>query len=314
MKAVVVNEFGDRHQLRAAELPDPAAGPGQVRIAVHAAGVNPVDTGNRQDGSWAGLSAPCVLGYDVAGVIDQVGPGTTDLSCGDRVMAMTRFRDGAGGYAELAVVDAEQVARLHAGTSFIDAAATPLAAGTALTILGRLRLEPQQRILVLGASGGVGMFLLQLAAANGLEAIAVGRRAMHAQMRTLGATTCIDYTVENVARRATELAGGTVDAIADLVGGRMLAETLEALRRGGQIATIATPNLDLGPVLDNNLTLHGVLVDNDGARTRRLADLLGDDSLRAVVSHVLPLSAAARAHEILEGGHAGGKVVLQVRD
>jgi NADPH2:quinone reductase len=314
MKAVVVNEFGDRHQLRIAELPDPAVGPGQVRIAVHAAGVNPVDIGNRQDGSWAGLCAPCVLGYDVAGVIDQVGPGTTDLSRGDRVMAMTRFRDGAGGYAELAVVDAEQVARLHAGTSFIDAAATPLAAGTALAMLGRLCLEPRQRILVLGASGGVGMFLLQLAAVSGLEAIAVGRRAMHARMRTLGATACIDYTVEDVTRRATELAGGPVDAIADLVGGTMLAATLEALRGGGQIATIATPDLDLGPVLDNNLTLHGVLVDNDGARTRRLANLLGAGSLRAVVSHVLPLSAAARAHEILEGGHAGGKVVLQVRD
>jgi NADPH:quinone reductase-like Zn-dependent oxidoreductase len=73
MKAVVVDEFGDRHRLRLAELPDPAAGPGQVRIAVHAAGVNPVDAGNRQDESWAGLRAPCVLGYDVAGVIVEGG-------------------------------------------------------------------------------------------------------------------------------------------------------------------------------------------------------------------------------------------------
>lgn len=314
MKAVVVAEFGDRHRLRLAELPDPTAGPGQVRIAVHAAGVNPVDVGNRRDGSWAGLRAPCVLGYDVAGVIDQVGPGTTDLSRGDRVMAMTRFRDGAGGYAELVIVDAEQVAPLHASTSFIDAAATPLAAGTALAVLSRLCLKSGQRILVLGASGGVGMFLLQLAAANGLEAIAVGRQAMHAQMRTLGAAACIDYTVENVARRATELAGGPVDAIAALAGGGILAATLDALRGGGQIATIATPDLDLDPILDNNLTLHGILIDNDGTRTRRLANLLGAGSLRAVVSHVLPLSAVARAHEIVEGGHAGGKVVLQVRD
>jgi NADPH:quinone reductase len=314
MKAVVLNEFGDPHQLRLAELPDPSAGPGQVRIAVHAAGVNPVDTGNRQDGSWAGLRAPCVLGYDVAGVIDQVGPGTTDLYCGDRVMAMTRFRDGAGGYAEFVVVDAELVARLHAGTSFIDAAATPLAAGTALAVLRRLCLKPGHRILVLGASGGVGMFLLQLAAANGLDAIGVGRQTMHAQMRALGAAACIDYTVDDVARRATELADGPIDAIADLVGGSVLGATLRALRGGGQIAAIATPILDLDPVLDNNLTLHGVLLDNDGARTRRLADLLGTGSLRAIVSHLLPLSAAARAHEIVEGGHPGGKVVLQVRD
>lgn len=314
MRAVVVDEFGDRDRLRLAELPDPAAGPGEVRIAVHAAGVNPVDVGNRQDGTWAGLRAPCVLGYDVAGVIDEVGPGVTDLSRGDRVMAMTHFRDGAGGYAEFAVVSAGAAARLHDDTSFVDAAATPLAGGTALAVLGRLALDPGRRILVLGASGGVGMFLLQLAAAHGLAPIAVGRQAMHERMRALGAVACVDYTTEDVARRAVELAGGPVDAIADLVGGSTLSTTLDALRGGGRIATIATPDLGLDPVLDNNLTLHGVLIDDDGERTRRLAALLGTGALHAVVSHVLPLSAAARAHEIVESGHAGGKVVLQVRD
>src|SRR5262249_11000916 len=122
MRAVVVSEFGGPDQLRLTEAPDPVPGPGQVRIRVMAAGVNPVDAGNRADGSWAGLRAPCILGYDIAGVVDELGPGVAGLRPGDRVMAMTHFPDGAGGYAELAVVDSGLVAPIAAETSFAQAA------------------------------------------------------------------------------------------------------------------------------------------------------------------------------------------------
>ena len=97
MRAVLVSEFGGPEQLRPGRAADPVARPGQIRVAVHAAGVNPVDAENRADGRWAGLRVPCILGYDVAGVIDSVGPGVTSLAAGDRVMAMTHFPDGAGG-------------------------------------------------------------------------------------------------------------------------------------------------------------------------------------------------------------------------
>ena len=187
MRAVLVSEFGGPEQLRPVRVADPVAGAGQVRVAVRAAGVNPVDAGNRADGRWAGLRVPCILGYDIAGVIDGVGPGVTGLAPGDRVMAMTHFPDGAGGYAELVVIDAALVAPISAATSFADAAATPLAAGTAHLVLTRLGLPAGRRLLVLGASGGVGLFLLQLAAAAGIITIGVGREAMHAQMRGLGA-------------------------------------------------------------------------------------------------------------------------------
>ena len=258
MRAVLVGEFGGPEQLRPARAADPVPGPGQVRVAVRAAGVNPVDAGNRADGRWAGLRVPCVLGYDIAGVIDGIGPGVTGLAPGERVMAMTHFPDGAGGYAELAVVDAA------------------------------------------------------LAASAGIITIGVGREAMHAQMRGLGATACIDYTREDVAARARVLAGGPVDAVADLVGGRLARSACAALRPGGQIAAIATPDLDLDPLLDANITFHGVLIQDDGDRTRVLADRLGRRELRPVISHVLPLDAAAEAHRILESGHAGGKIILDV--
>ena len=172
MKAIVISEFGGAEQLRLAWAADPVPGQGQVRVAVHAAGVNPVDAGNRADGSWAGLTVPFIPGYDIAGVVESLGPGVCGLTAGDRVMAMTHFPDGAGGYAELAVVGADQVAPISVGTSFVDAAATPLAGGTAFSVLSRLALSPGSRLLVLGASGGVGLFLLQFAAAAGIETIA----------------------------------------------------------------------------------------------------------------------------------------------
>jgi NADPH2:quinone reductase len=313
VKAVVVSEFGGPEHLRLEQVADPVVGPGQVRIAVHAAGVNPVDAGNRADGAWAGLQAPCILGYDVAGIIDSVGPGVTGLAPGDRVMAMTHFSDGAGGYAELVVIDAGLAAPIGAATSFTDAAATPLAGGTALDVLSRLALPAASRLLVLGASGGVGLFLIQLAAAAGITAIAVGRQAMHDQMSRLGAAACIDYTREDVPARALALAGGgPVDAIADLVGGTLAAAALPALRPGGQITAIATPELDLDPLLDGNISFHGVLIGDNGDRTRALAALLDQQSLRPVISHVLPLAEAAQAHRIVEGQHAGGKIVLDV--
>ena len=312
MRAVLVSEFGGPEQLQLTEAAEPVAGPGQVRIAVLAAGVNPVDAGNRADGRWAGLHVPCILGYDVAGVIDSVGVGVTGLAPGDRVMAMTHFPDGAGGYAEFVVVDAGLAATIGAVTSFAEAAATPLAAGTARVVLSRLGLPAASQLLVLGASGGVGLFLLQLAAAAGITTIGVGRQAMHDQMSALGAAWCIDYTREDVAQRALTLAGGPVDAIADLVGGTLAAAAVPALRPGGQIAAIATPELDLDPLLDANITFRGVLIGDDGDRTRALAALLDRQALRPVVSHVLPLAAAAEAHRILERRHAGGKIILDV--
>lgn len=313
MKAVVLHRSGGPDELRLEEVADPEPAAGEVRIAVVAAGTNPVDAGNRADGSWARIEFPFVPGYDVAGVIDAVGTGVTGVSVGDTVMAMTSFPRGAGGYAELVVTTADLVAILERDVDLIAAAAVPLAAGTAIEVLERLALDRGSTLLVLGASGGVGQFLLQLARHEGLRTIAAGGRPSHERMREDGAAACVDYTTEDVAQRALELAGGPVDGIADLVGGDLLARSLGALKQKGSAASIATPALDLDAVLDNNISFHGVLIGDDGRRTRRLAAMFARGAVRPHVSHVLPLDEAAQAHRILESGHAGGKVVLTVR-
>ncbi len=312
--AVVVEDFGGPEMLELQDVEDPLPGPGQVVIAVHAAGVNRVDAGNRADGTWAGLVAPFIPGYDVAGRIEAVGPAVAGLAVGDRVMAMTPFPRGGGGYAELVAVGAAAVAPLADTVSYQDAAATPLAAGTALTVLERLACPPDSWLLVLGASGGVGLFLLQLATKLGIRAIAVGRQEMHTTMLSLGASACVDYIHEDVPARTLELADGPVDAVADLVGGPGVAAALACLRPGGSIASIETPELEFDTLVDANLTFHGVLVRNDAHRLRQLAGLLGDGSLRPVVSQVFALSDAARAHRLLEHGPTRGKIVFRVRD
>jgi NADPH2:quinone reductase len=313
MRAVVIERFGGPEVLRVVDAPDPQARSGEVRVGVYGAGVNPVDAGNRADGTWAGLELPHIPGYDIAGVVDQIGDGVEGVRVGDRVMAMTSFPRGAGGYAELVTIDANLVAPVPATRSLIEAAAVPLAAGTAFEVLQRIRLAPASWVLVHGASGGVGTFFVQLAAARGLRIIAVGRRRSHDLLRDLGAAHCVDYRDVNVATAALELAGGPVDAIVDLFGGAVLRRSLPAVREHGQLASIATPDLDLDRVVDANLTFHGVLISDSGDRMRVLAGLLEEGTIRPVVAEVFPLERAAEAHRFLESGHAGGKVVLRLR-
>ena len=308
MKAVLARQFGDPDVLAVVDMPAPEPGIGELRIRVDAAGTNPVDAGNRADGSWAGVSAPFVPGYDVAGTVESLGGGVTDLSPGVRVMALTSFPRGQGGYAEYVVVSRDAVAPISDATSYESAAATPLAGGTADDILARLDLPDGARLLVLGASGGVGSFLLQLAALRGAEVVAVGSPQHHERLRSLGASACVDYARTDALQAV--LTGGRFDAVADLVGGSTVAAMLPALRDRGQLATIAEPEVDIDTVVDRNLTLHGVLIADDGDRTRRLAALLASGELVGHVAHVFPFGQAAQAHRLLDAGHAGGKIVL----
>lgn len=309
MKAVVVESFGGPEGLSLQDVPTPHPGPGQVRIEVAGAGVNPVDTYNLADPSWAGLTVPCILGYDVSGRVDAVGDQVSSLQVGQPVMAMTAFPRGQGGYAEYTVVDEDLVAPLAGDVDLVAAAAIPLAAGTALEVF-KLLHPAGSSVLVLGASGGVGLFLVQLAAAAGLRVVGVGRERSHPVMRQLGAIGCVDYTQDHALQRAAEIAGGSFDAVADLVGGPMVRQVQPFLRDDGLIVAIATPDLDLDQMIDANQTFHGVLIRDDGDRTRELADLYSTGRLTTHVTHRLPLAEVVQAHRLLDSGEAGGKVVL----
>ena len=315
MRAIVFDTFGspDVLHLRDVALPEP--GPGQVRVAIYAAGTNPVDTQNRRDGSWAGLHPPVILGSDASGVIDVVGPGVTAFAPGDEVFYMADFlHNPQGTYAEYHVVDAALIARKPKTLTHIEAAALPLAAGTAYeTVIRRLALTRGEWVLLYGAAGGVGSLGLQMAVALGAQVIAVARVCHHALLQDLGAVACLDYTTQDVLAEAQVIAGRKMDAVVDFVGGETLAQSLSVIRPYGRAASIAGLAGDLDLLFDLNLTLHGILVRPEQTRLAELDRLISAGVLRPIIDQVLPLEKAAQAHQRLETGHGQGKIVLAVR-
>jgi NADPH:quinone reductase len=316
MRAIVFDTFGGSDVLHLQEVALPEPGPGQVRVAIYAAGTNPVDVGNRQDGSWADLHPPVILGSDASGVIDVVGPGVTLFAPGNEVFYMADFlRNSRGTYAEYQVVDAALIARKPQTLTHVEAAALPLAGGTAYeTITRRLALTQGEWVLMYGAAGGVGSLALQMAVAQGAHVIAVARPHHHALLQELGAVACLDYTTQDVKASAQAIAGRKLDAIADFVGGETLAQSLGAIRPYGRAASIAGVKGDLDQLLDLNLTFHGILVRPEQTRLMALDRLVSTRVLRPIIDQVLPLEDAAQAHLRLETGHGQGKIVLSVRE
>lgn len=315
MRAIVFETHGSPDVLHLREVALPEPGPGQVRVAIYAAGTNPVDAGNRQAGSWAGLQPPVIPGCDASGAIDAVGPGVTTFAPGDEVFYMADFlRNSHGTYAEYQVVDADLIAPKPKNLTHIEAAALPVAAGTAYEmVVRRLALTQGEWVLLYGAAGGVGSLALQMAVAQGARVIAIARTHHHGLLQGLGAAACLDYTTQDILAEAQVIAGGKVDAIIDCVGGETLAQSLPALRPYGRAASIVGLAGDLDLVLDLNITLHGVLVRPERTRLVALSQLISAGSLRPIIDQILPLEEAARAHRRLETHHGQGKIVLAVR-
>jgi NADPH2:quinone reductase len=316
MRAIVYDTFGDPDVLSLREIALPEPGPGQVRVAIYAAGTNPVDAQNRQDGSWADVHPPVIPGSDASGVIDKVGPGVTRFAPGDEVFYMVDFlHNTSGTYVEYHVVDATLIARKPHSLTHIEAAALPLAAGTAYEmIIRRLALTRGEWVLLFGAAGGVGTFALQMAVSQGTHVIAVARAKYHALLSTLGAMACVDYTTQDVLTEAQKIAGRKLDAVADFVGGETLARSLTVIRPYGRVASSVGVRGDLDLLLDLNLTLHGILVRPEQRRLEDLDRLVSTGALRPIIDQVLPLEEAAQAHRRLESGHGPGKIVIVVRD
>ena len=239
MRAIGVTEFGGPEALRVVELPDPQAGPGEVRIRVHAAAVNPTDTGLRSGARAAQLKdvpPPYVPGMDVAGVLDQIGPQTpTDLRPGEHVMAIVLPHGSHGGYSELIVLPAESVVRVPAGASDAEAATLPMNGLTTVQALDLLSLEPGQVLAVTGAAGAVGGYAVQLGRAAGLRVIADASEQDEQLVKDLGA----DLVVR--ARAGVRRAGprGGSRGADGLVDAALLDElAVPAVRDGGRIATV----------------------------------------------------------------------------
>jgi NADPH:quinone reductase len=298
--------------MRLADVPKPEAEAGRVVVAVQAVGVNPVDAGNRVDPTWAGIEAPYVVGYKLAGVVDAIGADVVGLEPGQAVWGLVPVRATRWGtYAELVAVDARFVGPRPAELDAVQAAAIPLAGATALQVLDRLDPPAGEWIVVHGAAGGVGSVLVQLARARGVRVAGSSSAQRHELLRELGVEFALDRQDDDALSRAGAAMGGEPFAVADLVGQGLLARTLPFVRERGAAATIVELRGDFDEAIDRNIAIHGVLMRPGSETLNRLAQAVAAGSLRPVVDEVLDIEDAAAAHRRVETGHGRGKVVLR---
>jgi NADPH:quinone reductase-like Zn-dependent oxidoreductase len=341
MRAVVTTRHGGPEVLEVQERPDPEAGPGDVRIAVRAAGINFADLMARSGIYPDAPRPPCVVGYEVAGEVDAVGEGVEGLSPGDRVLAGTRF----GGYAECVAVPAEQVLPLPDGLSYEEGAAFPVNYGTAyagVVVMGGLR--EGDRLLIHAAAGGVGIAATQIARNVGAEVIGTASGAKHDACREQGLDHAIDYRTQDFEDEVMRITGGDgVDVVMDAVGPSSFRKSYRCLRQGGRLVMFGLSEVQTGERRDVSAVLRGLARmplatmpwwkslsmmnenkgifglnmlkwwDREGDIQRLVEPLMADleaGRLKPVVDEAFPLERAGDAHRRI-GEHANvGKVVL----
>jgi NADPH:quinone reductase-like Zn-dependent oxidoreductase len=314
MRAVVADQPGGPEVLQLREVERPTAGPLEILVRVRAAGVNPSDwKGRSSAGGLFGRSFPAIFGYDVAGVVEETGPGVTWLRAGDEVMGMPGFPALPGGYAEYVAAPSRQFVRKPASLSFEEAAGLPLAALTAWQgLIDTAGLRAGQRVLVHAAAGGVGHLAVQIAKSRGAHVIGTASTAKHEFVRSLGADEVIDYRD----RDFTEvLRDQPVDVVFDPVAGETGLRSLQVLGDGGWLVSLLPPD-DAAVAEAGRRGVHTgfTVVEQDRLGLTAIADLAGQGALRVQIDSVHPLADAAQAHRRGETNRASGKIVLRVAD
>ena len=308
MRAVIVRRFGGPEVLEVADLPEPRPGPGQVRIRVAAAAVNRIDLSTRSGAlTQAGLLPPAdevELGWDVAGVIDEVGPGVRRRAPGDTVIGLRDVLSAGGAQAEWVVLDELATAPAPRSVSLPVGGTLPLIGLTADRALSLTGLLAGQTLLVTGAAGGVGGLLLQLAAIRGIRTVAVAAGTDEKTVRERGADEFVTRT-DRLGEAVRDVVPGGVDAVVDAAVAGVTAH--EALRGGGVFVSLVAPFAP-PPLRATRVVVQEVWAD--GGRLTELAALVDAGVLTLRVADTIPLAGVARAHERLAAGGLRGRLVL----
>jgi NADPH:quinone reductase-like Zn-dependent oxidoreductase len=308
MKAEVIYQFGPISAIVAADIPQPQPTAGQVLVRIHAAGVGPWDALIREAQAGTDYKLPVILGSDIAGVVEAVGPGVSNFRSGDEIFGVAN-EEFTGGYAQYAAPPATTIARKPAALNFIDAASVPVVAVTAWQMLFDYgHAAAGQRVLIHGAAGSLGAFAVQFAKNAGMQIVATASAKDAAYVRDLGAQTVLDY-------RADRFEDGLapVDIVLDTIGGEVRERSMRVLTEKGILVSAHSPIPQ--EIIDRYGREKAVffLVEVNTARLDKIRELFDTGKLRTDVGTVLPLDQAKTAHEMLAGApHARGKIVLKV--
>ncbi|WP_231187201.1 NADP-dependent oxidoreductase [Haladaptatus sp. DYF46] len=311
MKAVRVHEFGDVSNLRYEEIETSEPAADEVRVRIHAAGVNPVDYKIRQGAPFP-IDLPWIPGWDIAGVVDEVGTDVSGFELGEEVYGILPFPGDGGAYAEAVTISPTEgkLGQKPASLSFEEAAAVPMAGLTAWRSMQLTDLQAGQRILIHAAAGGVGHFAVQFAKHRGAHVIGTASGSNEEFLRDLGVDEFVNYREERF-----EDAVEPVDVVIDAIGGDTFTRSLEIVKESGVIDNLP---LNLTPEQEAAADGHGVrLVQADTFDRNWLEDIsefLDDGTVAPTLDTVFPLAEARHAHELSEEGHVRGKIVLKTSD
>lgn len=305
MRAMTYDRYGDADVLHLQDLPTPKVGPGQILVRATRASVNPVDWKVMAGGLDAMMNAqfPVVPGWDVAGVVEQIGPDTPEFAVGDRVASYARKMVVSGGtFAEYVTLPAEFATMIPDGVTDDVAAALPLTGLTAERSIEALGLGPEDTLLIHAASGGVGYLACQLARRQGVTVIGTASEARADKLRDIGVIP-VTYG-DGLTDRVREAAPDGVDAVADFAGG-VLETTLAVLGDGGRHVSVADPAV----------TEHGgrwIWVRPDAGGLAELLRLVDAGELTVDIDRTFPLDQVAEAFRVSQAGEAKGKLVIDV--
>jgi len=310
VKAVRINNYGGPKVLNYQDARRPQPGQGEVLIRVHATSVNPIDWKVREGlmkDFWP-HKFPLILGWDLSGVVKELGRGVSRFKIGDEVYSLPDpTRNGA--YADYIVVREPELALKPNSLHHIRAAAVPLAALTAWQALfDTAQLQPGQRVLIHAGSGGVGHLAVQLAKWKGAHVFATASSKNQELLRRLRVDDAIDYTKQKFEDFARD-----VDVVLDTIGGETQERSWSVLKRGGKLVSLVQPPSEKkAEELGVRATMLGA--QPNGAQLEEIAKIIDSGKLAPVINRILPLSEARRAHELSQSGHTHGKIALRVRN
>lgn len=310
MQAANYNEFGRPEVVQISEIEIPELKEGEVLVKIKAAGVNPVDAVIRE-GHYKDMmphSFPIVPGWDMAGVIEERGHAARRFDVGEEVYAYARRPEVKWGtFAEYIVIPESYLALRPKNISWEEAAGIPLAGLTAYqSVYVAGNIKEGQKLLILGASGGVGSFAIQLAKARGAEIIGVASEENHEYMKSLGAKHTIDYRKNDIGTAAKEIAPDGVDLIFDCASGESLKQSIKALKSSGKIVS----TLNQGEDIDKNIDFQFVFVEPNSRQLDHFRELVEGGKVRVEVNKIYSLEEAPDAFKQIQSSHTTGKIVI----
>jgi NADPH:quinone reductase-like Zn-dependent oxidoreductase len=310
MKAVSQDELGGPDVLKLVTLPTPEPGVSEILVRVHAAGVNPIDGAQRQTGAFVG-QPPFVLGWDVSGTVEAVGPGVTLYKPGDEVFGLLPFPQGHGAYAEYVVGPTRVFVPKPDRLDHVQAAAIPMVGLTAWqALVDTAGIGEGSRVLIGAGSGGIGHLAVQIAKARGAYVTALASAEKADFVRSLGADEVLDYNAPDWTHRVRD----DQDVVLDIVGGDYPARALEVLKPGGTLVSTQPSSLDetvATAAAERNIRVAGVIVEADQVGMAGLADLAATGKLVPTIAATFPLEEAATASALADVAATDGQFPLE---